>query len=115
MIEYTLPLYLRGSQNAREHWAVRSRRTKTERALTATLTAQATRQGCPLPCVITLTRYGSGKRMDTDNLAASFKGVRDGIADVLGIDDGDERITWKYRQAKCKRGDEHAKVTIEPA
>lgn len=113
MIRYDLPLYLKGSQNAREHWGAKARRVKTERTLTATLTAQATRQGCPMPCTITLTRHGSGKRMDGDNLQACFKGVRDGIAECLGVDDNDPRIEWRYAQESCKRGDERATVTIE--
>ena len=38
------------------------------------------------------------KRLDDDNLAGGFKALRDAIADSLGIDDGDERIEWIYRQ-----------------
>jgi len=40
----------------------------------------------------------SGRRMDSDGLAISFKGVRDGLAVAMGIDDGDERIEWQYDQ-----------------
>lgn len=47
------------------------------------------------PFVITLTRLG-GKRLDSDNLARSMKAVQDAVAEWLGIDDGDERIEWKY-------------------
>lgn len=38
------------------------------------------------------------KRLDDDNLAGGFKALRDAIADSLGIDDGDPRIEWIYRQ-----------------
>lgn len=38
------------------------------------------------------------KRLDDDNLAGGFKSLRDAIAESLGIDDGDERIEWVYRQ-----------------
>lgn len=38
------------------------------------------------------------KRLDDDNLAGGFKALRDAIAESLGIDDGDERIEWIYRQ-----------------
>jgi hypothetical protein len=34
--------------------------------------------------------------LDDDNLAASFKGVQDGIAWALGIDD--RKIKWTYEQ-----------------
>lgn len=36
--------------------------------------------------------------MDGDNLQAACKGLRDGIADRLGVDDGDPRVTWHYAQ-----------------
>ena len=38
------------------------------------------------------------KRLDDDNLAGGFKALRDAIAESLGIDDGDERVEWIYRQ-----------------
>jgi hypothetical protein len=53
------------------------------------------------PCVITLTRVGV-KRMDTDNLASALKACRDGVAEWLGIDDGDPRIEWRYAQRTDK-------------
>ena len=58
---------------------------------------------------ITLTRIGI-RKLDGDNLQRSFKSTRDGVADALGIDDGSDRIEWKYAQEKGKYG---VKVTIE--
>ena len=58
------------------------------------------------PCEITLTRIGK-RAMDSDNLAASLKYVRDAIAEHIfdrqkklapGRADGDERIEWIYKQ-----------------
>jgi hypothetical protein len=46
---------------------------------------------------IVLTRIAP-RKLDTDNLASGFKAVRDGIAEWLGIDDGDSRLDWQYRQ-----------------
>ena len=63
------------------------------------------------PCVVKLTRLSAGV-MDTDGLAASAKGARDGIADVLGIDDGDPAIRFEYAQEKCKRGAYGVRVEI---
>jgi hypothetical protein len=40
------------------------------------------------------------RALDDDNLAAGFKSVRDGIADALGIDDRDPRVTWAYAQQR---------------
>lgn len=38
--------------------------------------------------------------LDDDNLASGFKATRDGVADWLGVDDGDKRLTWRYAQEK---------------
>ena len=43
----------------------------------------------------------SPRPFDTDGLAASFKGVRDGVAKALGFsDDSDPRLRWDYAQEK---------------
>lgn len=49
--------------------------------------------------VIVIARIGP-RALDGDNLAGSAKHVRDGIADWLGVNDGDNRITWLYEQSK---------------
>lgn len=36
--------------------------------------------------------------LDNDNLIAGCKALRDAIAHSLGLDDGDPRIDWQYRQ-----------------
>jgi len=50
------------------------------------------------------------RRMDSDGVASALKAVRDGIADALGIDDGNSRITWIYGQ---ERGEYSVRVEIE--
>jgi hypothetical protein len=118
-IEYTLPLYLRGSQNAREHWAVRAKRVRTERHTAAWMTRAALRDAGVRPCVaagaivVTIRRHGSVPFTDTDNLVGACKAVRDGIADALEMNDGDPRIEWRYAQAACKRKAELVTVRIE--
>lgn len=64
-----------------------------------------------VPCRVLITRLSAGT-MDTDGLAASQKGARDGIADVLGVDDGDPAIRFEYAQEKCKRGSYGVRVEI---
>lgn len=61
-------------------------------------------QGRPieLPARIQLTRLGR-KKMDDDNLAAALKAVRDGIADAIGIDDGDKRVAYCYAQKSSRK------------
>lgn len=36
--------------------------------------------------------------LDDDNLQGACKSLRDSIAETLGIDDGDKRISWTYHQ-----------------
>lgn len=93
--------------NAREHRLETARRVKQERQA-ALLTAKAfyvRPMRAEEIAKVTMTRLGP-RRMDDDNLAAAMKAVRDGIADALGVDDGDPRIMWVPRQltARSRRG-----------
>ena len=51
----------------------------------------------PLPLVVTITRVGP-RKLDDDNLQGACKYVRDQIAQVVGVDDGSDLYTWRYRQ-----------------
>ena len=55
-----------------------------------------------LPAHVRLTRQAP-RQLDTDNLSSSFKAMRDGVADALGIDDGSGLISWCYDQQKRKQ------------
>lgn len=104
----------------REHWAKKAARAKKQREAARFWTQQMARYlsdaikgGEPLK--VTITRVAPGK-LDSDNLTGSAKHVRDGIADALGIDDGDPRITWVVEQAKftgAHRGGYSCAVRIE--
>jgi hypothetical protein len=48
-----------------------------------------------LPVRVTLTRLGYTP-IDADNLAMSFKAIRDETADFLGLSDRDPRVEWVY-------------------
>jgi hypothetical protein len=52
-----------------------------------------------LPAVVRFTRLSAG-RLDDDNLAAAFKRIRDGVALVLGVDDGGPFVRFEYAQKK---------------
>jgi len=69
---------------------------KTQRRVGRALTLKATnswdRQNAA-GWVVLLTRV-SPKKFDDDNLAASLKSVRDGIAEALGVDDGGDEVVW---------------------
>jgi hypothetical protein len=40
--------------------------------------------------------------MDDDNLTSALKAIRDQIASLIGVDDGDHSIEWRYEQRADK-------------
>lgn len=109
MIELELPLRIESVANLREHWAVKAKRAKLHRH-----TACALVPFHPLPCVVTLTRIAP-RMLDDDNLRSGLKATRDGVADRLGVDDRDPRVTWRYGQRPGKVKQYAVLVRIEPA
>jgi hypothetical protein len=103
-----LPLRIESVANKREHWSVRSRRTKAHRLAALAVPVH------PLPCVVTLTRVAP-RMLDSDNLQSGCKAIRDGIADRLGVADNDPRVRWEYRQTRGKRKEYALRVEITPA
>jgi hypothetical protein len=91
-----VPLKLISEANAHTHWRERQRRAKLHRKAAREALGPDIK-GPPPPYVITITRIGP-RTLDSDNLAGAAKHVRDGVADWLGIDDGDKRLTWLYDQ-----------------
>lgn len=86
------------NQRNRAHWAQRAKWTKQERSA-AWAAVYHLRDG-PSPARIRLTLCGH-RRRDDDNVVASLKHVRDGIATaLLGGTPGeyDHLITWDYHQ-----------------
>lgn len=103
--------------NRREHWAAQHRRATTQKraveqawALSPLKRSEFPRhQTVATPCVVTLEHVGP--RMDDDNLARAFKAIRDELARLIGVDDGDARLSWVYRQ---RTGAPGIVVSIEP-
>lgn len=107
-----LPIRAVSTLNAREHWTKRAKRTRLHRlaARTNTLGWFDARMLAMGAVVVRLTRVAP-RSLDGDNLQGSLKAVRDGVADALGVNDADPRVTWVYEQ---RRG--HAReyaVTVE--
>ena len=103
-IRYIIPVKTVSEANTREHWAVKADRAKRQRLAAHLCTLAALcRAGWKYGgerVIIRLCRK-STKQLDGDNLQSSQKHVRDGIADALEVDDGDKRLSWRYRQSKC--------------
>jgi hypothetical protein len=95
----TLPLRLT-SPNAHELPMARHRRVKAERSATAwALVAELIPPR--IPTRIRLTRRGPGT-MDSDNLIAAFKAIRDAIARHCGFDDALASVQWVYGQQRSQ-------------
>ena len=98
-----LPLRTVSVSNVREHWSARALRAKQHRMVAKVEVVAALKGARSHDQVrtVTLTRLAP-RSLDTDNLAASLKAIRDGGADALGVTDGPGGIAWRYQQAKAR-------------
>lgn len=94
-----VPTRTESEMNKRDHWAVRNRRKKEQQKAVffAWRKAAFGKRVPTLPCVVRLTRCGP-RTLDGDNLQSAFKFVRDEVAKLLNVDDGDEQIQFVYDQ-----------------
>jgi hypothetical protein len=108
-----MPLRIQSRANLREHWRTRSARDRREKRTTALYLSKVEKPA--LPVKVTLTRLAP-RSLDSDNLAISFKAVRDAVAEWLGADDRDgSGITWAYEQARPTTPKTYAaQILIEP-
>jgi hypothetical protein len=119
-ITFTVPVKTVSEANVREHWAVKRERTKLQRDGASLMASMHLLRFLGTPgetarrFSITLTRIGV-RALDGDNLQRALKAVRDGVADALGIDDGDSRIDWQYGQRRGGKGEYAVEVTIQGA
>lgn len=97
MIAILIPLKTISTANARLNRFKLAAMTKAQRSTTRNALMSAAPMPPAPPITVVITRIGP-KKMDSDNLAISQKGVRDGVADWLGVDDGDQGIQWVYEQ-----------------
>lgn len=100
MAPVTIPIRTKNPLNGRRNWRPVAREAK--RARTTTYYLLKGRIPTTKPAVIKLTRLSPGE-MDDDNLAATLKNVRDGVADVFGSDDSRRSgLKFLYEQEKSK-------------
>jgi hypothetical protein len=97
VVKVVLPIRLRSNQNLREHWAVRAKRTKEQRTVARLAVCALTLPDITKPMRIEVCRIGP-RKMDRDNNVSSMKGLIDGIADALSLDDSDPLLDWVYTQ-----------------
>jgi len=101
IIRVWLPIRIRSEGNVRQGWRAVAHRKKQHRDEVFLVVGAHQRQlELEPPLRVTLIRIGP-RDLDSDNLVAGFKFVRDGVALAVGIDDGDrERIRWRYGQRR---------------
>lgn len=76
------------SPNSRTHWAKKAKITKAYRTECGWITRQSRKKATPGLIDVHITFCPPDKRRrDIDNMLASCKGLIDGVADGLGVDD----------------------------
>ncbi len=99
-----IPLEIVSEANLREHWSKGYKRHKRQKYIVR-LELLAHEIPQTLPVKITLTRM-SPRNLDSDNLQAAFKYVRDAVSEHFisdkapGRADDDPRFQWNYDQIK---------------
>lgn len=111
-IHVEIPIRTVSVMNTSEHHMARARRAKAHRQ--AAHWSLVTLKKPALPCMVTLTRIAP-RPLDGDNLQSALKALRDGVADWLGVDDRDPRVTWNYGQRAGKPKTYSVLVTIGAA
>lgn len=112
----TMPIRLLSEANMREHWFVKNKRKKQQQAIVQAcwISERMNQVKWRFPLKITFTRIGA-RKLDSDNLAGSGKAVRDQLAKLLNVNDGDEsKVTWHYAQRIGKRGEYAVEIEINP-
>jgi hypothetical protein len=108
-----VPVRTVSETNAREHWAKRHKRRAGIRTAVGLVVAGALAGSkVSAPCEVQLTRHAPSAGLDDDNLVSSLKSARDAVADALGVNDRDPRITWRYAQTRSKAGKWAVEVAI---
>lgn len=85
--------------NLREHFAQKAKRASGHREAGYLMTKGF--KGPFRRALVILTRHAP-RLVDSDNLAALLKNVRDGVADGLQVDDRDPSVIWHTQQVKAK-------------
>ena len=107
-----IPLRTVSAANAREHWTRKAARNKKERLAVAAYfqTMPSLFRTSTEAILVSFTRYAK-RDLDDDNLAGSFKAIRDEVAMQLNRYDGPKSgIRWCYTQ---ERGDYAIRIEVK--
>ena len=101
------------SPNARGHWSQKSRAAKAYR-MQCFLFAKKAGLVAPAGRILLQLEFlpPNARRRDDDNLLASFKAGRDGLADALGIDDS--LFVSQVQIGEVRRPGGAVRVTLSP-
>ena len=114
-IEFEAPVRIDSVNRTRDrHWSIRKRKTDEQRRAVfyAFCASGYARTFRPRNRRVTLTRIAP-RRIDDDNCIAGMKAVRDEVANILGVDDGDPSVEWRYAQERGKPNHYAARIRIE--
>jgi len=106
-VEITIPIRTVSEANCTDHWRVKHKRHKKQKALIYML-LRPKRPLLKVPCHINITRYAPRKLDKHDNLPISVKYLLDACCEVITNDyrpgraDSDERIEVAYNQVISK-------------
>jgi hypothetical protein len=112
-----LPIHLVSEANMREHHMAKHRRNVAQQDAVAKLARLKIRRAkITLPCAVTIFRIAP-KDLDDDNRTGAGKHVRDALAKLLGVNDGDKRVTWtvEHRRGKVREYACAVRLTWTPA
>lgn len=107
VITVELPVHLKNTSNARQHWGTTARKAKVRHTVELAVRTAARHRGIvemlpPLALsggadehdLAVRLVYVGPRVLDDDGVASAVKSLRDGVADALGVDDRDPRVTW---------------------
>lgn len=106
LCDVVMPCKLVTGPNSRMYYMKRARINK-QQAWTLAMLIQAAlpsdfKSNAMQQYAVTFTRIAPARgrwQMDSDNLHGCCKALRDQVAKMFHLDDGNERWTWKYEQA----------------
>jgi hypothetical protein len=89
-------VHMLSESNTRGYWTKHFKRHQAQRS-EFNLIVSALVKGVDYPVRVDLTYHSVGRMMDQGNIGAAFKHIQDGIADAIGVDDGDRKFwDWHY-------------------